>query len=518
MGVTITVRFPHGQYHATAWDSAANGGDVEWPPSPWRLARALLSVWYTRCPHIPETHLAEVLDVLREPPRYWLPPVTSEHTRHYFPQTEFRSGDEKPKTVMTLDSAVHVTPGAPIVYQWEREVSQDARSSLSTLVESLPYLGRAESVCEAELVDDLGVLGSLDPLGWCEPAPDGGNRVLCLTESTTRAELEQRPDAMRAAKRLQPEASRWVSYTRPVRSPDRRRSGTPAARPSGVRVVRWRVSSTAPFGAEFGLYATEALRAGRTKALEEADSVTSAWTGHIMRKNGLSGPPLEHDGHEAVHWFWLEGGDRGEVFDWSGEVDRGSVVPPAGRRVRDLAVWLPREDIDERAVASVVRGYRGQSGLFRPRGYQPKGYVPADLHLVGVGSPEMVLPELVRPTAREWVSATPYLVTRHRRRSQTVPEFIEADVRREWSRRSFLAGAELESVEVVDAEYPSRWAQQYRRRRWLLPEGARRSRGMGVPSEQAMVRLRLTRPLGVPVPVALGALSHFGFGLFVPMR
>jgi CRISPR-associated protein Csb2 len=50
MPATLALRFPLGRYHATPWDRSANEGTTEWPPSPWRLLRALVATWYTRCP------------------------------------------------------------------------------------------------------------------------------------------------------------------------------------------------------------------------------------------------------------------------------------------------------------------------------------------------------------------------------------------------------------------------------------------------------------------------------------
>jgi hypothetical protein len=52
MAVAMGFEFPLGEYHATPWDRAVNSGDSEWPPSPWRIVRALLSVWHTRCPDL----------------------------------------------------------------------------------------------------------------------------------------------------------------------------------------------------------------------------------------------------------------------------------------------------------------------------------------------------------------------------------------------------------------------------------------------------------------------------------
>jgi len=39
--IAISFKFPAGRYHATPWGRHVNEGAVEWPPSPWRILRAL---------------------------------------------------------------------------------------------------------------------------------------------------------------------------------------------------------------------------------------------------------------------------------------------------------------------------------------------------------------------------------------------------------------------------------------------------------------------------------------------
>ncbi len=40
--IVLELRFPAGRFHATPWGRHVNEGAVEWPPSPWRLMRALI--------------------------------------------------------------------------------------------------------------------------------------------------------------------------------------------------------------------------------------------------------------------------------------------------------------------------------------------------------------------------------------------------------------------------------------------------------------------------------------------
>ena len=44
---TLQLRFPGGRYHATPWGHHVNEGLIEWPPSPWRLLRALIACGFS---------------------------------------------------------------------------------------------------------------------------------------------------------------------------------------------------------------------------------------------------------------------------------------------------------------------------------------------------------------------------------------------------------------------------------------------------------------------------------------
>src|SRR5258708_11050641 len=82
--IAIEFRFLAGRYHATPWGHHVNEGVVEWPPSPWRLLRALVATYYRARPsNVTEGHLRRILEELAKPPSFHLPPAASAHTRHY---------------------------------------------------------------------------------------------------------------------------------------------------------------------------------------------------------------------------------------------------------------------------------------------------------------------------------------------------------------------------------------------------------------------------------------------------
>src|SRR5437899_6811763 len=81
---TIELRFLANRFHATPWGRHVNEGVPEWPPSPYRLLRALYDVWKRKHPDMPEATVASVFEALAaQPPRFRLPEATMSHTRAY---------------------------------------------------------------------------------------------------------------------------------------------------------------------------------------------------------------------------------------------------------------------------------------------------------------------------------------------------------------------------------------------------------------------------------------------------
>src|ERR1700674_407939 len=85
----LELRFPAGRYHATPWGRHVNEGAVEWPPSQFRLVRALVDAWHRKRPDWPESRVLPLLQALcQQPPAYALPGATTGHTRSYLSQNQ----------------------------------------------------------------------------------------------------------------------------------------------------------------------------------------------------------------------------------------------------------------------------------------------------------------------------------------------------------------------------------------------------------------------------------------------
>lgn len=181
MSIFIKLNFPAGRYHATPWGKHVNEGVAEWPPSPWRLLRALIAVWKRTCPDINEMSVRRVLEVLSEPPQFKLPPHRVAHTRHYMPLNTKLARDIKGGgTTLIFDTFVSVDRSSTLYIGWgDAKLSADDRATLSRLLGNLSSLGRAESWIAAELAAEEVEL-DLAPASH----HDNPVRVLCADPSS----------------------------------------------------------------------------------------------------------------------------------------------------------------------------------------------------------------------------------------------------------------------------------------------------------------------------------------------
>lgn len=462
--VTIGIELLADRYHATAWGRAANEGEPEWPPSPWRLARALVSAsWRLGIAESREADINTLLNALATPPRITLPRAIATHTRHYMP---INGGLN---TTLVLDPFTR-TDGTPICFVWDDvDLSGDLTDLLDTLLDAVGYFGRAEAPCVARSIEALepGSLESM-PLALAGDADDGDVvQVLCLTDDATFAALSE-STAERQKKRLvNPPAGRFVSYLRPRGALDPPVRRVVAKPEPPVHVLRFAIESAAPVPITNAIQLADRYRAA---VLKRADSFSaSAETIALLRgKDGNDGPLMQGHGH--CHYLVTdERGDR--------RADHLTVWCPAGLEsdaIRALDVITLHSWTLDRPVSLVLLGRHAASDL-------PSARIFAQTHI--------------------WESHTPFLPVRHpKHRAGHIIDGYEDQVRLELSRRGF---AEPLEVELVREHHPS-WGS-FRRER-------DRRRDPDVPA----LGVRLTFSERVQGPIAIGRHSHFGMGLFLP--
>ncbi len=459
MSVTLSVQFPWGRYHATPWLRSNNEGAVEWPPSPWRILRALYSSWRIHAPDLSAEDVGEVLASLCEAPTFQLPAHTEAHTRHYLPGTTHREGVDT-DTDKTLDTFVAMRHGAAVLVTWPVDLSDDHRGVLARLAAGVRYLGRAESSVEVAVVD----ASTRSPAGFVSsPGAEHGTPTLVPTGPGAVASITLTPSQVRATRTLTPESTTTVNYSTPA--PLARSLPSPRVTEETTTAVRMSLlNNVLP-----NRY--EAVALG--DVLHRAAARLAARSGHspVLTGRRESGGGALDGNHQHVHYLSVPGLD-----------DLG------GRRIESIVAWAPagfsESDLDVFGRLAKVRSRHLGGGM------------ALDVVVTDSGQIGSVAPELAS-TSSTWISVTPYApVLRHK---GTLREQLFQDVVRELGFRGFAPPVELEVR-------GGPWLQ-YRRYR-PGKESIRRGRpGYGF-------RMRFEEP--VSGPIAIGQLSHFGLGVFRP--
>ncbi|HEX4130380.1 MAG TPA: type I-U CRISPR-associated protein Csb2 [Pirellulales bacterium] len=150
---TLRIRFPSGRYHATPWGHHVNEGHIEWPPSPWRLLRALVACGFTTQQwHEISPVARQLIEKLSATlPVYRLPTASAAHSRHFMPIGSLDKGRER--TTLVFDTWADVG-GDELLVRWDCELTDEETELLGVLAGCLGYLGRSESWVEAELIAD----------------------------------------------------------------------------------------------------------------------------------------------------------------------------------------------------------------------------------------------------------------------------------------------------------------------------------------------------------------------------
>lgn len=483
--IGLQIRFLAGRFHGNGWYHAHNEGVPEWPPSPWRVLRSLVSAAYSE--DLSPVDAGPLLEKLRDFPRYRLPRAVDVHTRHYMPDTD----DANHKRAKVFDAFVAVEGGAidprPLLMAWPVDLTREERGLLERLCRRVSYLGRAESWAELRPVD-------VDDENWnCWPDEQkqmGGATTLLAPAPASELDAfcqdlpapKKGPDVPRTlwdvlsfeGERYRGEGWSSVPGTRLVRyvfaDPPFRRAVVPTTR---------RRMTQAPTVARF------AIRSAVLPRLQDALSI-----GDRLRASAMS------QSRRVT-------GDSRNVFSGHGE----------GASNHRHAMYLSSSDDPRNAgfidhfVISARAGFEEQDvlALQRLRRMWGRGGHDLELILVGLGQPSdfggMAIPNTrVLAANRVWESVTPFVPTRHPKKVRGVAtDTIEDQISRGCEQ---LLG--VRPKEVTPIGIASQW-QRFRRRRF---EGAGR-RG---PDRAVGARLVFDEP--VRGPIALGYGAHFGLGLF----
>ncbi len=501
MATTLSVSFLAGRYHATGWDHQVNEGTTEWPPSPWRILRALVSAAHRSLAE-PET-IAPILERLAASlPRYRVPVSTEHHTRHYMPTEKsttkifdtfrvFRGGGRDP---------------AMLEITWpDLVLGVEERALLTTVLTAVGYLGRSQSWVEITLADDgkslpvfncepmqggeppsleaTRVLATMAPSDYSRWRDDQDKKVVKILPTSLWEVLNQSTSALKKQKWTDPPGSRWTNYS---------------IRPAPVE--RW----------------------------PKVSSKSSTYQAVVLALQSRVLPPQEHSLRfgESVRRALMSLSDGRSVF--SGKDRFGK--PARGHR---HAYFLPYDHDDDGFLDHVLvyarEGFdrtamRAIESLTRLKG-KNTGRHPISVHLesrwsVGARLDRSGAPLLLKE-ACVWRSRTPMLLPRH-------PKVTKAGRPKLDAQGQWIEGPIAQAHRALDdlglppreicvnetggmqmagsASHPAPW----------FSFDLERSGGEGSRYRQQAFCFTLTFAEPVSGPIALGYGSHFGLGLFAP--
>ena len=553
MSISLAFRFLAGRYHATPSGHHVNEGLIEWPPSPWRLLRALISIGYTSgtwsAGGPPGTARRLLEHLAADLPHYVLPPAVGAHTRHYMPLGVLDPRTKIEKTTLVFDTWAQVADQELIV-TWRDVLLDDAqRTMLVFLMERLNYLGRSESWVEGRVVAS----GEQPPETNCFPEEPGNtpgrgweqvallapeDAVAYATWRAARLEEAladlQLPEARKPAKALLAERAK-AAAPYPADLVDCLQKDTTWLRshgwnrpPGSRRVFYWRPADAVSVGAPSTrapnrakstvkamlLSLTNARRNDHalppvSRTLPQAELLHDALVG-IAARDGV--PPPELTGcdtrgrplrgpHEHAHINPLD-------LDADGHLDHVLVWAPGGLGAKA-----------QTAIRAVRRTFT--KGAIEPLrlGLAATGDLPDMLRLAGVFGRRIAC---LTSKASSWQSVTPFVPPRYAKaRGKNT---VEGQIRTELHLRGFpdpVAVVNLRSIARSEsaALIPAGTPLYGGRTTWSTFRHFKITRQRGPEPPLAWgLAVRLEFASSVEGPIAIGYGSHFGLGLFAADR
>ena len=503
MQLILEQTFPLGRFHATPWKVFPyDDPHGEWPPSPWRLVRAVLARSYQLDREIADS--AETHATLREslvrafatsdvewllPPSSWRGPGLRQYQPADF---RFNPSNWKEKklpgfkgynTTKVLDNFWVTTHGAaaPVFWQFDGpDWTPPLVAHLDACLARMTYFGRAESITEIRRIETTAALDmpvKLSPRRSSKAVP-----VLALQMDATLAQLEATTDAASVKDTNIPPGSRWMYAERPPR-PQVRPAKRPMPELPDTNLIQFAIGSNVAPRYKDAVRITERFRDRAIRSLERIFGVqpNEKWISldpDVARKlNRFAG--RDSDGSPAR-------GHSHASFLLCGDASTPS----------RLCVWRrePFCSDEQRAILDASR-------TPLPLSHRDD---PWTITLVPLDKLVPPPPGLAGESSASWKSLTPFIPPRHvyDRKGRVKDECsVKEQIERELLDRYGVKPVAIEEGNAV-------WAKIHQK----VGKGSDRTN-----TDKRGYEIRLTFDGPLAGPICLGGASHFGLGLFVPV-
>jgi len=494
MRVILRQTFPLGRYHANPWRAFPyDDPHGEWPPSPWRLLRALLarSFQLDRERELPNA------DTLREqfvrafcrslvswnlPTDSWRGPGLQQYQPSEFKKTPAAANKPGEKTYNTTKNKDNfwLVPREHDALYWildGEEWTDELLAHLDDCLSRMTYFGRAESVTEMERIDESRF--AAPPASAVIVLSDTRSAtavpVLCPHHDATLEQITCQTHDDAVANSTMPPGAVWKFAERPARAkPTVKQSPRQALPPA--QIVQFAVGGRVFPPLPVWIRITERFR-GRVICI-------------LKERNGGS-----YDGLSLFTGKHADGsvlaGHRHAAF---------LLVPDSSGKPSRLVCWRkePFTDEEQRAMLSAAEA---------PLNWE---YDKDDwqLRLVPLPMETPVPPDKdIFATAVVWKSLCPFVPPLHTFTRNGKPKNgtdIATQIQNHLVEQALPPAKKIEILDEPGT--PVQWVKVHR------PHRVRDNRPTN--DDKRAYRLRLTFAEPVRGPLCLGHSSHFGLGLF----
>ncbi|HVH50282.1 MAG TPA: type I-U CRISPR-associated protein Csb2 [Candidatus Bathyarchaeia archaeon] len=514
----VQLQFPAGRFHGTPWGRHVNKGAVEWPPSPWRLFRALVATWHlkNKVGSGDDTALRAVLTKLASAlPAFQLPGASAGHTRHYMPINEGKNE----KRTKVFDTFLH--PAGPLKIAWEVDLDENERALLAALLKNLSYFGRAESLVEATLLPDgNSIEANAQPLEATAVVAKDQELVRLLTAMSADVYAKWRDERIAASGTITTSVKKRASKTSNGGSLPTDVFEALFADTGDLQRAGWNLppgSQLISYTRPRYIFDVEPIRraspARKTSPSVARYAIASTVLPQITQAISVA---------ERVHQSLVKFSDNAPVF--SGRDTDGSLA--TGHRHAHIFCESSGEHRDAITHVTVYApmGFDAEARTALKRLHSVWGHGGHDLQLVllGIGDcgdfADTTSGCLHFSASATWRSLTPFVPTRHPKNHRDGRPKIDAegwhigspehDLRRLIRERGDIPlPQKIERRPVIQVSGRSLRCIQFQRER---------KHGNGSRGDKLGYSLRLFFPQPVTGPLAFGYGAHFGLGLFVP--
>ncbi len=163
--ILLSLRYISGKYHATPYDRNVNEGEIEYPPSPYRIIRTLIDTWKRKLNAYNNTDyenlVINILGKLSTPPLFYLPHISKGFTLNYLNENDLKDSS---KGQLIYDSFVSINPNEKILILWKDvNLNNKEIEIFKNLLKNVNYIGRSESWTEIKLENNDNInIGSFN--------------------------------------------------------------------------------------------------------------------------------------------------------------------------------------------------------------------------------------------------------------------------------------------------------------------------------------------------------------------